>query len=514
MPAEDTTPVKVLAIATATLAGVYAIAAVYKRRHRLPLPPGPPEKSWLAGNAEDIPGLFQWIKFTEWAREYGDIVHVRIHRGHLIVLSSYDAMVDLFETRGQIYSDRPVRPMPFLMGWRDIVSFRDNDGRFKAFRRHINIGFSKKAAESYHAGQTKGVHVFLQRLLSNSDNLFLELNRFAASFIMKVTYGYSIVGDNDPYITVSDEAFQSLVPGLAEDYLVHSYPFLQYLPSWLPGMGFKRMALEARKFPIRMAVEPFEWTKTQMKEGKAAPSLVRYLLEEDHVHADEEAIMWTAATMYAGGVHSTVTTMSNFIAAMMLHPRVARKAREEIDRVVGVDRLPTISDRADLPYLECVLSETLRWHPAAAMEVPHRVRREDEYRGYRIPANSTIRYNMYAITRDERMFPDPEKFIPERFEKSISGPSPLEPRDFMFGVGRRVCPGKFVVDAALFLLMANMIATMDINKPRDVKGNEFEPEIKRTGYPINQVLPFECSITPRSEHAVKLINSVVMFGEE
>ncbi|KAG8688865.1 hypothetical protein FRC11_004612 [Ceratobasidium sp. 423] len=515
MSVGNTTPGRIFVIAIATLTSAWAIATAYKRQRRLPLPPGPPEKSWLSGNAEDIPALFQWVKFTEWANEYGDIVHVRIHGGHLIVLSSYDAMVDLFETRGQLYSDRPVRPMPFLMGWRDIISFRDNDARFKAFRRHINIGFNKKAAANYHAGQTKGVHVLLQRLLNNSDNLILELNRFAAGFIMKVTYGYSITSDSDPYIMASDEAFQSLLPALAEKYLVDSYSFLQYLPSWLPGMGFKRMAQEARKFPMRMAVEPFEWTKAQMNEGKGDPSLVRYLLEESqNGQADEEAIMWTAATMYGAGVHSTVATMSNFIVAMMLHPTVARTAREEIDRVVGTERLPAMSDRVDLPYLECVLSETLRWHPPTMMEVPHRVRQEDEYRGYRIPANSTIRYNMYAITRDERMFPDPERFIPERFEKSNPGPKPLAPRDFMFGVGRRACPGKFVADAALFLAMANMLATMDINKPRDEKGNEFKPEIQRTGYPINQVLPFKCSITPRSEHAVKLINSVVMFGEE
>ncbi|CAE6452250.1 unnamed protein product [Rhizoctonia solani] len=484
MSANSITPAKALVIATATIASVWAIAATFKRQRRLPLPPGPPEKSWMAGNAEDIPTLFSWIKFTEWAKEYGDVVHVRVHGNHLIVLSSYDAFMDLFETRGQIYSDRPVRTMPFLMGWRDIVSFRDNDHRFKAFRRHINVGFSKKAAANYHASQTKEVHIFLQRLLRQSSDLNLELNRFAASFIMKVTYGYSITGDKDPYILASDQAFRSLLPALTQSYLVDSYPFIQYLPSWLPGMGFKKMAEEARKFPTRMATEPFEWTKLQMRQGKAGPSLVRRLLESENEEIDEEAIMWTAGSMYASGAHTTVTAMNNFIAAMMLHPDVARKAREEIDRVIGTERLPTISDREDLPYLECVLLETLRWQPPASMEVPHRVRQEDEYRGYRIPANSTIKYNTYAITRDERMFPDAESFIPERFDESTPGPKPLVPRDFLFGVGRRVCPGKFVVDTSLFLLMANIIATMDINKPRDKHGNEFEPEIKRTGYPI------------------------------
>lgn len=69
--------------------------------------------------------------------------------------------------------------------------------------------------------------------------------------------------------------------------------------------------------------------------------------------------------MYAGGLHTTVATISNFIVAMMLYPEVARKAREEIDRVIGTERLPAMSDRIDLPYLECVLLETLRWEPVA-----------------------------------------------------------------------------------------------------------------------------------------------------
>ncbi|KAF8752233.1 cytochrome p450 [Rhizoctonia solani] len=433
MSIDKIAPVKALGVATATLAGAWAIAAAYRHQRRLPLPPGPPEKSWMAGSADDIPTLFKWIKFTEWAKEYG---------------KRYNTL-DLFETRGQIYSDRPVRSMPFLMGWRDIASFRDNDSHFKTFRRHTSIGFSKKAVADYHDSLTKEVHILLQRLLRKSSDLNLELNRFAASFIMKVTYGYSIIGSNDPYILASDEAFRSLIPAVTESYLVDSYPIIQYLPSWLPGMGFKRMAQEARKYPTKMAREPFEWTKEQIHRGNAAPSLVRRLLEENEDgEIGEEAIMWTAGSMYAGGAHTTVTAMNNFIAAMMLHPNIAKTLRWQPPASMGEF---SVVKRVMITYYK-------------GPEVSHRARQEDEYRGYRIPANSTIKYNMYAITRDERMFPDAENFIPERFDKSNLGPKPLEPRDFLFGVGRRVCPGQFVVDASLFLLMANIIATMDIRK--------------------------------------------------
>jgi hypothetical protein len=58
---------------SATLAGTWIVAHLYRRHRRLelPLPPGPPEKSWFGGNALDMPRTHPWIKFTEWAKTYG-----------------------------------------------------------------------------------------------------------------------------------------------------------------------------------------------------------------------------------------------------------------------------------------------------------------------------------------------------------------------------------------------------------------------------------------------------------
>ena len=49
---------------------------------------------------------------------------------------------------------------------------------------------------------------------------------------------------------------------------------------------------------------------------------------------------------------------------MTLHPEVAAKGQEELDRVIGSDRLPEMSDRENLPYIGAILKEVLRWQPA------------------------------------------------------------------------------------------------------------------------------------------------------
>jgi hypothetical protein len=82
---------------------------------------------------------------------------------------------------------------------------------------------------------------------------------------MRTTYGYQVLETSDPHIVIADDALASLeFTGVAGNYLVDSYPFLQHLPTWLPGMKFKMQAEEWRKYPTRMAQEPFDWTRQQM----------------------------------------------------------------------------------------------------------------------------------------------------------------------------------------------------------------------------------------------------------
>lgn len=80
---------------------------------------------------------------------------------------------------------------------------------------------------------------------------------------------------------------------------------------------------------------------------------------------------------------------------MSLSPHVVRKAQEEIDRVIGNDRLPTSMDRPNLPYIEAVVKEVLRWHPVAPMGLPHTSTTEDVFEGYLIPKGSMVIANIW-----------------------------------------------------------------------------------------------------------------------
>jgi len=82
--------------------------------------------------------------------------------------------------------------------------------------------------------------------------------------------------------------------------------------------------------------------------------------------------------------------LENFFLAMTLYPEVQKKAQCEIDQVVGTDRLPGFEDQAVLPYTSAILKEILRWQQVDTLAVPHRLTEDDTYRGYHLPAGSTV----------------------------------------------------------------------------------------------------------------------------
>ena len=130
--------------------------------------------------------------------------------------------------------------------------------------------------------------------------------------------------------------------------------------------------------------------------------------------------------------------MKAFFLAMVLNPKAMKKAQEELDRVVGKGELPDFSHRGNLPYIDALVKEVLRWNPPLPISLPNRAMQDDVYRGYFIPAGAIVIQNVWAICRDPRIYPDPETFDPDRFLKDGKiNPLVFNPEDRVFGAGRR-----------------------------------------------------------------------------
>jgi cytochrome P450 len=121
------------------------------------------------------------------------------------------------------------------------------------------------------------------------------------------------------------------------------------------------------------------------------------------------------------------------------HPEVERRLHEEIDAVLG-GRAPELSDVPELRYAEMVLSEALRLYPPA-WAIGRMAKAPFELSGVEIPAKAICILSPYLVQRDARWFPEPEKFIPERWTQEARESLPKFAY-FPFGGGARVCIGE------------------------------------------------------------------------
>ncbi|KAJ7454131.1 cytochrome P450 [Mycena latifolia] len=506
-----------LLCAGGTLAATLYFLYLRRNRSQLPLPPGP-AKLPLVGNLFDVPATFQWEKYMEWSKEYdSDIIHLDLLGQSVIVLSSLEATTALLEKRSAIYSDRPDVPMVTdleLMGWDSNVALMKYGDTWRRNRRLLHETFNVQAARQYRPLELRASRTLLQRLLDHPDAFLDYFSQMAGEVIMAVTYGIHVLPSNDPYITVARTAVENTAAAaLPGRFLVNSFPSLKHVPSWFPGAGFKRQTKEWRKTVRAMHDLPFAETKRQMESGIAPPSFtIEHLkgLGDEDVYYQEQDVKGTAATMFAAGADTTVSSLGTFVLAMLLNPDAQKRAQAEIDSITGGKYLPDFEDEASLPYVSALVKEVLRWRNVTPLAVPHLLTTDDEYRGYRLPAGSMIIGNTWAILHDEAMYPDPHAFKPERFLIDGKANPAVRDPDAAFGFGRRVCPGRYLATSSVWITVASILATFDINKAVDDMGNTIEP----TGeYIISSLLsvplPFKCSITPRSEAAVTLIKGML-----
>ncbi|KAF8891878.1 cytochrome P450 [Infundibulicybe gibba] len=440
---------------------VIATTIAYRRwqiSRRPPLPPGPKGLP-LLGNIRDIPSSRQWLAYTEWAKVYGEIVYLEALGKPLVILNTLNAARELLERRSSIYSDRPHMVMANdLMGWTWDFGHLSYSDLWRRHRKMFHQYFQHNAVSEFTHLQVAATSDMVLKLLENPDNFGSHVRHCIGSTVLKIVYGYDIKPENDEYVLLADEAAQGLTQVIAAGtYLVDFIPILKYIPDWFPGANFKRQAKIWGKSAEELKEIPFRDFKQVMVSVLA------------------QRFIWPHKASSGIGY------------AMLHYPEVQSRAQAELESVIGKSRLPDFGDKASLPYLSAVLSETLRWHPIA-------------------PIGAAVMANVWAIQHDETMYPEPFKFKPERYLGEEKAPDPAETG--AFGFGRRICPGRHLAINSVWLAIAYILATFDLKRAVDANGVEEDaPPIEYTDGIIIHPKPFRLRFIPRSAEALALIQS-------
>ncbi|KAF9647048.1 cytochrome P450 [Thelephora ganbajun] len=488
--------------------GCITITRLTRQKSQLPLPPGPKALP-IIGNLLDVPPTNAWKTFSEWSVKWGDLMSIKILDQPIIIVSSVKVVEDLLEKRSLKYSNRPVLTfIGEIVGWSNAIALLQYGHRFREFRKYMNRLIGTKAAmEKFDSLMEHETAKFLARVMADPNSFSQQIRKTAGAFILMLAYGYPVRPERDPLVDLVETAVHQFGQGTDPGaFLIDVIPALQYVPAWFPGAGWKRMGERFKQTLANMTDVPYRFVQEQMAAGTAIPSYTSELLSRKDLDAEAEwNIKWSAASLYAGGGDTTVSFLRTFFLAMQLYPEVQRKAQEELDRVVGQDRLPRIADRPNLPYIEAVIKELLRWNPVAPLGVPHASAEDDMYEGYFIPKGATVIVNIWHILHDSSVYPDPMEFIPERYlgENPQKDPTPIA-----FGFGRRACPGINMAHSSVFIEITMTLSTFNISKYVDESGNVIEPEIHYSDGAVSHPKPFKCDIKPRSEKAIAVISAI------
>ncbi|KAF9240868.1 cytochrome P450 [Melanogaster broomeanus] len=424
----------------------------------------------------------------------GNIIYLRVFGNPILVINSAEVADDLLERRSRIYSSRPVRTMVVeLLGWDWLFSSMPYGPRWRDHRTLFHRHFRRHLTSNYHPVVLKETHTTLRNLLESPDQYAHHIRRTAAAIVMKISYGHDICDQGDVYVTIADEALRGLgKAGIFGTFLVDYLPFLKYVPEFMPGAGFKRQARVWRAATRAMIDKPFQMVKERMASGAVFPCF-----------AQDELAMWMQSSERDPEYETLIKNVAG-ISYAAGSDTVQRKVQQELDDALGMESLPTFADRKKLPFIDCLVWECLRWNPVLPMGLVHLVSEDDEYRGYFIPKGTSVLPNVWAMLHDEKCYPDPLKFNPDRFADQARN-NKLGINKFpqaAFGFGRRLCPGRWLALDTVWIAIASILSVYTIEKVVSENGETITPSVEYTSALLS---PFQCQFVPRSERAKQLI---------
>ncbi|KAG0123481.1 cytochrome P450 [Tuber indicum] len=487
--------IRPLALFTSFLAVMIAAYLFKRKRRQPPLPPGPRGVP-IFGNLFQIAPKYQWRQQQEWSQKYGPIFKLQLGVHMVIVLGTYQAARDLLDKRWRIYSDRPgfVVSAKYISGGFRTLLMRGE--MWNAHRRLQATVLSPRMSQKYKPVQDLESKHLIHALLKKPDDFARQFHRYSASLVHSLGYGKRLVTGLEEEVQTVDTIMRNFTEaGRVGKWWVDMFPILELVPKYFAE--WKRISAKIFEYEsnfhiknLNEALERKGWNWAKMYKNSSFSQGMSDL-----------EVGYDLGILNEAASDTTTIALEVFMLAMLKFPHVARRAQEELDRVVGESRSPTWQDKDSLPYIEKVIQETLRWRPVAINAFYHAVTEDDEYLGYRIPKGSWVVANSWGIHMDPELYPNPNDFNPDRYDDEKLG-------HVAFGYGLRACTGKHIAKNSLYINISRILWAFDIGPKMRADGTEVlvDEMAFTTGF-LSRPLPFECSIRPRDQGRVGVIET-------
>ncbi|XP_046394777.1 methyl farnesoate epoxidase-like [Ischnura elegans] len=473
-------------------------------------PPGPPK--WpVVGNLLQMKVKGQiYPAMTKMHKKYGEVVGMFAGDKAIILISGHSAIHEACFRDDMIGRPENMELKPLYGG--EIYGIANTEGEVWREQRRFtlhhlrNLGFGKQISETIALEESKAIIDEIDKIIAGSKpgqpNL-IDFNKILAGPNVNVLW-HIMAGER---FEMGDPDFLRIVNGIMAYFrssnpdggVLSSFPAIAKLfPSLTPMNTIK----EAYDDITCALIETINEHSKTIDHEQPRDFIDLYLTEIEKHKKDPgtsfhaKNLLAICSDFFAAGTDTTISTLNHAFLYMIVHPKIQRKVQDEIDRVIGKDRMPSLEDRIRLPYVEATLNEVLRFSSIGPVSVPHSPytsKSEISFRGYKIPKNARIFLNMYDLHHDPQIWNKPFEFIPERFLNE-NGEVIRHEALIPFGTGKRQCVGKSLAQINIFIFFTSIMQRYTLSVPE----GQPKPSVIPQGNYVLHPVHFEAEMKLRS----------------
>ncbi|KAL6486136.1 hypothetical protein MHYP_G00055280 [Metynnis hypsauchen] len=372
---------------------------------------------------------------SKLAEEYGEIFSLRWGSEKFVYISGYKMVKEALVTQLDSFADRPIIPLfhPFFKGLGVVLS---NGYLWKMQRKFTNI--------------------YLRNFGPFNPQFYV--NHAIANIIAAAVFGRRFEYHDGRFLTVLCLDSEALVlSGSVRAQLYNAFPRLF---AFVPGPHQKIFANYGKITDFLR--DEIKKHKEDFDPSNPRDFIDAYLIEMEKKSSDPEAgfnietLVVATLDMLEAGTETAAATIRWGLLFMMKHPEIQKKVQEEIDRVIGQSRQPSMADKPNMPYTDAVIHEIQRAGNTVPLGFPKRASRDATLGGYFIPKGTAVTTNLSSVLNDKTEWETPDTFNPGHF---LDDQGQFRKRDAFlpFSAGRRVCVGEPLARIELFLVFTSLL---------------------------------------------------------
>lgn len=427
--------------------------------------------------------------FVQWHRIYGDIFRIKLFKDEIVILNDYESIYEMLVSKTLLFANRPYTYRAnevYGAGYPGITFLNYSPQwifRKKTMVRSLKAyGEGLKVLENISIGFIdKMIRQIKQKSKISPKGIDMKplLHLCTGGIITSLAYGEELSEAELLGVLEHVDGTLKFISPVGIEPLLDLWPTLRFLP--IPA--FRDGARHSFAFA--------QWFKEKYeRERNKAPEDIVDCIAKDCSALQKagkistEEIVGSFTDVVSGGFITTTISTYTLIGILSSRPDIQNKLFQEIQRVTR-GRKPELTDRKNMPYVEAVILELLRYTTIVPLLVPHESTEDTVLGGYDIPKGTIVMANIWGLSHDEKYWDQPFSFVPERFLTSDGGlvdvRHPNRKQLLVFGGGRRSCPGELVAKNRAFLIVTHLVQNFQFKPEEDGDLPDVHPENFETG---------------------------------